>query len=265
MQLIDTHNHVDFPEFDHDRDQLLSHAKALGVARQIVLGVCAPQWPRLWQLVTSTQGEQAGLYAAFGLHPVYLADHPNDAVQRLELQLSACRQHPRLCAVGEIGLDYFVPTLDRQQQGALFIQQLELAKQFELPALLHVRRAHADTLAALKQVKLPRGGIVHAFAGSVEEAREYRKLGFLLGFGGAATWPQAKRLRRVLAALPAEQLVLETDAPDMAPVFLAGQRNSPTALAEISERLAAVRGVSVATLAQQCTANTCALFGWSAL
>lgn len=142
------------------------------------------------------------LYAAFGLHPVYLDDHQPADLQHLGDWLARLAGHPQLCAVGEIGLDYFLQHLDRERQQALFEAQLQLAADFQLPALLHVRRSHAAVIATLKRFKLQRGGIIHAFAGSREEAREYLKLGFKLGLGGAATWPQALRLRKVLAELP---------------------------------------------------------------
>ncbi|MCJ8168491.1 TatD family hydrolase [Atopomonas sediminilitoris] len=259
MQLIDTHNHLDFPAFDHDRDAELQHARALGIVRQVLLGVTVEQWPTLWQLCQ----REPDLFAAFGLHPVYLNQHPSDAIEQLAAQLTLTGSHAKCCAVGEIGLDYYLPELDRNAQKTLFAAQLALAQEHQLPVLLHVRRAHADTIAMLKRMPIARGGIVHAFAGSLEEAREYQKLGFLLGIGGAATWPQAQRLRRTIAALPAEQLVLETDAPDMAPVFLAQQRNNPSALAQIAQQLAELREQPTEQFAAQCSANACRLFGWS--
>ncbi|HET8707007.1 MAG TPA: TatD family hydrolase, partial [Pseudomonadales bacterium] len=134
-------------------------------------------------------------------------------------------------------------------------QQLELAIQFNKPVLLHVRRAHAETLRWLKYFKLPRAGIIHAFAGSNEEAKEYAKLGFKLGIGGAFTHERAQRLRKTLQQLPAEQIVLETDAPDMAPAFALGQRNSPTHLDKIAELLAELRGETVTDLAHYTTEN----------
>ena len=165
--------------------------------------------------------------------------------------------------MGEIGLDYFLPELDRDGQQTLFEAQLQLAADFQLPALLHVRRSHAQVIATLKRLRLKRGGIVHAFAGSREEAREYIKLGFKLGLGGAATWPQALRLRKVIADLPLDALVLETDAPDMAPAMHPNQRNSPEYLPDICQALAEVMGISPERLAEATTANACEVFGWS--
>ena len=258
MQLIDTHTHLDFPDFDADRLQLLADSRALGVERMVVLGVYQSNWQRMWDLVQT----DSQLHAAFGLHPVYLNEHRPEHVLELEQWLSRLAGHPQLCAVGEIGLDYFLPELDRDDQQQLFEAQLQLAADFKLPALLHVRRSHAQVIATLKRFKLQRGGIVHAFAGSREEAREYIKLGFKLGLGGAATWPQALRLRKVIADLPLDAIVLETDAPDMAPAMYPNQRNSPQHLPDICRALAELMGISPEQLAKATTANACEVFGW---
>ena len=258
MQLIDTHTHLDFPDFDADRLQLLADSRALGVERMVVLGVYQSNWQRMWDLVQT----DSQLHAAFGLHPVYLNEHRPEHVLELEQWLSRLAGHPQLCAVGEIGLDYFLPELDRDGQQQLFEAQLQLAADFKLPALLHVRRSHAQVIATLKRFKLQRGGIVHAFAGSREEAREYIKLGFKLGLGGAATWPQALRLRKVIADLPLDAIVLETDAPDMAPAMYPNQRNSPQHLPDICRALAELMGISPEQLAKATTANACEVFGW---
>ena len=258
MQLIDSHTHLDFPDFDADRPQLLARSRALGVKQMVVLGVYQSNWQRLWDLVQT----DSQLYAAFGLHPVYLDDHRPEHVIELGQWLSRLAQHPQVCAVGEIGLDYFLPELDRDGQQQLFEAQLQLAADFQLPALLHVRRSHAQVIATLKRIRLKRGGIIHAFAGSREEAREYIKLGFKLGLGGAATWPQALRLRKVMVDLPLDAIVLETDSPDMAPAMYPNQRNSPEHLPDICQALAEVVGVSPERLAETSTANARELFGW---
>ena len=259
MGLIDSHTHLDFPDFDADRQQLLTRSKALGVEQMVVLGVYQRNWQRLWDLVQTDHQ----LYAAFGLHPVYLNEHRPEHVTELGQWLSRLAGHPQLCAVGEIGLDYFLPELDREDQQQLFEAQLQLAADFQLPALLHVRRSHAQVIATLKRFKLQRGGIVHAFAGSREEAREYIKLGFKLGLGGAATWPQALRLRKVIVDLPLDAIVLETDSPDMAPAMYPNQRNSPEYLADICAELAALRGVTAEELATASSRNADELFGWA--
>ncbi|KIU43721.1 hydrolase TatD [Pseudomonas putida] len=258
MRLVDTHTHLDFPDFDADRSEVLGQARRAGVERMVVLGVYQDNWQRVWELVKS----DPQLYAAFGLHPVFLEQHRPEHLLALGDWLSRLRGDRQLCAVGEFGLDYYVAELDRERQQALFEAQLQLAVDFDLPALLHVRRSHADVIARLKRFKLARGGIVHAFAGSYEEAREYRRLGFRLGLGGAATWPQALRLRKVLPRLGLDGVVLETDSPDMAPAMYAGVRNSPVHLPQIAVALAEVMGVAPQVLAEASTRNACELFGW---
>lgn len=258
MRLIDTHTHLDFPDFDADRDELLARCRTTGVERLVVLGVHQANWQRVWDLALA----EDGLYAAFGLHPVYLDEHRSVHQNELHDWLTRYTGHPKLCAVGEFGLDYFLEQLDRQRQQQLFEVQLKLAIEFELPALLHVRRAHAATIATLKHLKPERGGIIHAFAGSYEEAREYLKLGFKLGLGGAPTWPQALRLRKVVAQLPLEAIVLETDSPDMAPAMHPNQRNSPEHLPDICAALAELRGISSEVLASASSQNAAELFGW---
>ncbi|BAN46703.1 TatD family hydrolase [Metapseudomonas resinovorans] len=258
LMLIDTHNHLDFPDFDADRPALLARCRALGVRRQVLLGVFRDNWQRVWELANS----EDDLHIALGLHPVYLAEHRAEHLVELRQWLERHAGHPKLCAVGEIGLDYFVTELDRDAQQQLFEAQLALAAEFELPVLLHVRRSHAAVIATLKRFRLKRAGIVHAFAGSLEEAREFRKLGFRLGLGGAPTWPQANRLRKVVAQLPLEDIVLETDSPDMAPAMHPYGRNSPEYLPEICAALAEIRGVTPEELADASTRNACAVFGW---
>ena len=258
MTLIDTHTHLDFPEFDSDRREVLAHSRELGVQRMVVLGVYRQNWQRLWDLVQTDDG----LFAAFGLHPVYLDDHRPADLSELGDWLTRLRGHRQLCAVGEIGLDYFLEDLDRERQQHLFEAQLRLAVDFQLPALLHVRRSHAAVIATLKRLRVPRGGIIHAFAGSREEAREYIKLGFKLGLGGAATWPQALRMHKVLARLPLDAVVLETDSPDMPPAMYPGQRNSPEHLPDICRALAERMGLSPLALAEASTRNARELFNW---
>lgn len=258
MHLIDTHTHLDFPDFDADCAAVLARSRAAGVQQMVVLGVYQANWQRIWDLARVVDD----LYAALGMHPVYLQQHQPEHLSELRNWLERLAGQPKLCAVGEIGLDFFLPELDQTAQQTLFEAQLGLAAEFELPALLHVRRAHAATIATLKRFKLQRGGIVHAFAGSLEEAREYQKLGFKLGIGGAPTWPQANRLRKVVAQLPLEAIVLETDSPDMAPAMYPQQRNSPEHLPDICAALAELKNISSAELATASSHNAMQLFGW---
>ncbi|MCJ0876067.1 TatD family hydrolase [Pseudomonas sp. JI-2] len=258
MQLIDTHTHLDFEMFDNDRAQVIARARNAGVERIVVLGVHAANWQRVWQLAC----DEPSMHAALGLHPVFLEEHQDAHVQQLRDWLERLRGEPKLCAVGEIGLDYYIDNPDIERQQRLLEAQLALAADFSLPVLLHVRRAHAPMIATLKRYKLERSGVIHAFSGSWEEAREYLRLGFRLGLGGAGTWPQAQRMHRVLRQLPLEAIVLETDAPDIPPAGHAGERNSPELLPEICRRLADLKGIDAHALAAASYRNSCELFGW---
>lgn len=258
MQLIDTHTHLDFEMFDDDRAQVIARARNAGVERIVVLGVHAANWQRVWQLAC----DEPSVHAALGLHPVFLEEHQDAHVQQLRDWLERLRGEPKLCAVGEIGLDYYIDNPDIERQQRLLEAQLALAADFSLPVLLHVRRAHAPMIATLKRYKLERSGVIHAFSGSWEEAREYLRLGFRLGLGGAGTWPQARRMHRVLRQLPLEAIVLETDAPDIPPAGHAGERNSPELLPEICRRLADLKGIDAHALAAASYRNSCELFGW---
>lgn len=259
MNLIDTHTHLDFADFDADRAQVIARSQAIGVERMVVIGVHQDHWQRLWQLVE----QEPALYGALGLHPAFLHQHQPQHLHQLREWLTRLAGHPKLCAIGEVGLDYYIEDADRPAQQQLFEDQLALAQEFTLPVLLHVRRAHAAVIATLKRHRLARGGIVHAFSGSWEEAREYIKLGFKLGLGGAGTWPHALRMHKVLRQLPLEAIVLETDAPDIVPASHPGLRNSPEHLPAICEALAALRHISAQELAAASSTNARQLFGWT--
>lgn len=244
--LVDTHCHLDVAEFDADRDAVLARSRAAGVGAIVVPGIHAAGWPGLRALCAA----HADLYPAYGLHPVYLAQHGSADLAALERLLADARP----LAVGEIGLDHHVDGLDRGRQRALLEAQLALARDAALPVLLHVRKAHDETLAALRRAGVC-GGIAHAFNGSLEQARQYLDLGFCLGFGGMLTFDRSTRLRRLAAALPEQALVLETDAPDLTVASHRGERNSPEYLPEVLASLAAVRDVEPAALAAATSAN----------
>ena len=253
--LIDSHCHLDFPAFDADRTTVLEQAVAGGVAAIIVPGVEAASWPRLLDLCRHTPC----LHPAPGLHPLLTAQHGDDALDRLERLLA---EQP-VVAIGEIGLDFYPDGVDRERQIALFEAQLAIARDADLPVLLHVRKAHDEVLKRLRRAGL-RGGIAHAFNGSLQQAQQYIELGFLLGFGGAATFPQARRLRHLLCQLPSEALALESDAPDMPPAWLHGARNSPAELPRLCTELAALRGEPAARLAAASSDNVSRLLGITA-
>ena len=253
MEIIDTHCHLDLPAFDPDRDGVLERCRAGGVAALVVPGVLATGWDGLLGLCR----EEAGLFPALGLHPVYLDQHRVDAdIRLLEARLAT----ERPVAVGEIGLDYAVAGLDRERQQTLFEAQLACARDAGLPVILHVRKAHDQVLATLKRIRVC-GGTAHAFNGSLQQAAQYRELGFRLGFGGMLTFERSTRLRALARALPLEAMVLETDAPDMTVVQHRGERNSPEYLPYCLAALAQVRNESLEVVAQQTTRNARAVFG----
>lgn len=255
MELIDSHCHIDVSEFDADRAAVLARCRRAGVTRLVVPAVDAARWPGLIALCRA----ETGLYPALGLHPIYLQQHGDGAVQWLEQQLAIT---PEVVAIGEIGLDFYVAELDRQQQQVLFEAQLTLARDANLPVLLHIRKAHDQVLSTLRRIRV-KGGIAHAFSGSMEQARQFIELGFKLGFGGTMTYAGANKIRRLARELPLAAIVLETDAPDMVGEAHRGQRNSPEYLPEYLQALAQLRGEDAASIARQTTLNTCQVLGLS--
>ena len=255
--MIDTHCHLDAGEFDADRDAVMAAAREAGVSALIVPSVEVSGFEK----VRACCQQHAGCYPAYGIHPLYAgAASGNDlSFLRQWLRGESGGAHPPR-AVGEIGLDFFVPGQDLARQEQFFVEQLRIAAEFDLPVLLHVRRAVDPVLKHLRRSKVRRG-IAHAFNGSRQQAQTFIDLGFKLGFGGAMTWPRATRLRQLAAELPLESIVLETDAPYMAPSWRHGQRNTPDQLPAIAATLAALRNISPGALLEQTTANALALIG----
>lgn len=251
MLLIDSHSHIDAQEFTPDRAHVIARAKQAGVARQIVPAVSAASWPQLRDICATTPG----LHPAYGLHPMFVAQHQPQHL----LQLGDWLAHERPIAIGECGLDFFVEGLDPQQQRFYFQRQLELAKELDLPLILHARRALTEVIAALHAMGGLRG-VVHSFSGSAKQARELFKLGFYLGIGGPVTYPRAARLHTIVTTMPIEFLLLETDSPDQPLSTHRGQRNEPAWLTEICTCVAALRDVDAETIAQATTANAIRLF-----
>lgn len=250
--LFDTHVHLDAQEFDGDRARVLRSARAAGVDEMLVPAITAESWPGLQALCVAEQG----LYPAYGLHPCYLAQHAAHDLRRLADWL---RMHPAH-AVGECGLDYFEPGLDQARQLELLYGHFEIAHRFDLPLVLHARRAFEDVILALRRFGKPLRGVVHSFSGSAEQARQLWQLGFLVGIGGPVTYARARRLRGVVAALPIESLLLETDAPDQPAECHRGQRNEPAFLVGVLECVAGLRGESPVEVANATTANARRLF-----
>lgn len=255
MRLIDSHCHLDADEFDRDREQVVARARAAGVAAQIVPAVTAEAWPKLRQVCA----QQPGLYPAYGLHPLFLDRHRHEHLQ----SLASWIERERPCAIGECGLDYFVDGLDRDAQQSYFEGQLRLAREFDLPVIVHARRAVDAVIQAIRRTGGLRG-VVHSFAGSPEQARQLQSLDFLIGLGGPVTYERAQRLRRLVAAMPLQQLLLETDAPDQPDAGIRGQRNEPARLRSVLDTIATLRGQPAAEIAEQTTRNAQRLFGLDA-
>lgn len=249
--LIDSHSHLDAAEFDADRDAVIARARAAGVARQVLPAVDAASWPKLREVCARAPG----LFAAYGLHPMYLRAH-RDA-HLLELREWITREQP--VAVGECGLDYFVEDLDPQAQAHFFDGQLRLAREFDLPVIVHARRAVDAVIAAIRRVGGLRG-VVHSYPGSLEQARQLARAGFLLGVGGPVTYARANRLRKLVATMPLEWLLLETDSPDQPDSAQRGRRNEPARLPRILETIAELRGADPKDIAAATTANATRLF-----
>ncbi|MDZ7855512.1 TatD family hydrolase [Sphaerotilus sp.] len=265
---IDSHCHLDAPEFDADRPDVCARAAAAGVALLVMPAVDCAHFDAVRALAhASASASASACVYALGLHPLYVHQQPPDALMQLETALDMHRGDTRLVAVGEIGLDGFVAGLDWAVQERFFVAQTALARQFDLPVILHVRRSADALLKHLRRAGL-RGGIAHAFNGSAQQAHAFLDLGFRLGFGGALTFDRALQIRRLAQTLPADAIVLETDAPDIPPHWRyrtaaeraqgLRSRNEPAELPRIAETLAALRGWTLEETAAITSANACA-------
>ena len=257
--LIDTHCHLDAHEFDTDREAVIARALGAGVRGIVIPAVEVANF----QVVQTLAHRLPGGAYALGIHPMYVPQAVDSDLDVLDSWLARCIDDPRLVAVGEIGLDFFVPALCEpamQARQQLFYEaQLDLALKYGLPVLLHVRRSQDQLLRALRR-RSPVGGIAHAFNGSFQQAQQFIGLGFALGMGGAMTFSRALQIRRLATRLPLDDLVLETDAPDIAPAWL-GQprgrpaRNEPAEVAGIAATLARLRQLPLGQVIEQ-TAQT---------
>ena len=249
--LVDSHSHLDADAFDVDRDAVIARARAAGVRLQVLPAVDAASWPKLRDVCT----RGPWLFPAYGLHPMYLASHREEHLSDLRDWIE--REQP--VAIGECGLDYFVDGLDHDAQSHYFEGQLRLAREFDLPVIVHARRAVDAVIAAIRRVGGLRG-VVHSFPGSMEQARQLSQAGFLLGLGGQVTYDRANRLRTLAATMPIDWLLLETDSPDQPDSGIRGQRNEPARLLHILETIAALRNADPGDIANATSANAQRLF-----
>lgn len=253
MELIDTHCHLDFAAFDEDRDTLIDALPTRGVSSVIVPAVSHENWQRVLDLAA----RHASVFAALGIHPMFLdtaeKSHIDDLTKLLE------KHRDEVVAIGECGLDMSLDNIDVQR--FYFTEQLKLAQQFDLPVIIHHRKSHHLILPFVKKYLPAKGGVIHAFSGSIEQAKQYIDLGFKLGVGGTITYDRAKKTRETIAEVPLESLVLETDAPDMPIHGRQGKRNSPEYLGEIFTVLTLLREVPGNEIERQLRENSRALFG----
>jgi TatD DNase family protein len=244
--LIDTHCHLDAAEFNADRDTVALEAKRAGVCKIIVPAVARENF----QTVINLAHQYSHCFMALGIHPMYVDKaHPSDlALLKQLVAEQLAHNNPKIVAIGEIGLDFFVTQQNRETQEYFFIEQLKIAQTFQLPVVLHVRRAIDDVLKQLRRHPVV-GGIAHAFNGSPQQAEKLIELNFKLGFGGAMTYSRALKIRELAKNLPLEAIVLETDAPDIAPEWIGTKgRNAPTELVKIAQIFADLRGIEVSQI-----------------
>lgn len=255
--MIDSHCHLDFPEFDPDRDDIIARCRRSGVRAIIVPGVAQSQWSKAQALSESHDG----IFFAAGIHPWWVSqlDEPSNLSTSILDALKQTLEHKKCIAVGECGLEG-ASDVPMESQQAVFQKHLFIAQQVDKPLIIHSVKAHHLVQAALKKHELKAGGVIHAFSGSYEVAIDYISRGFMLGVGGVIMYDRAKKTRDAIGRIPLESIVLETDAPDMPLAGKQGQRNSPVYIPAIAEALANLRGESVEHIAQQTTKNVRNLF-----
>ena len=255
MHLVDSHSHLDFSEFDHDRPQAISRAIDAGVTDIIISSTVASRW----QNVKNVSLENPSCcHAAYGLHPMFMEQHGQSDLDALITWL----KNNNAVAVGEIGLDFFIKDQDQDSKNAqieLFVAQLQIATEFDLPVIIHARKSLDIVLKYLRKLPDLRGSI-HSFSGSEQQAKQLIDLGFYLGFGGPVTYNRATRLRKIIVNLPLYALLLETDSPDQPDALHHAQRNEPAYLVNIATEIAHLRGIELSELASATSENAKKLF-----
>ncbi|MGS2743687.1 TatD family hydrolase [Halomonas sp. LS-001] len=250
--LIDAHCHLDFADFDTDRDQVFERAQAVGVKHFVVPGTTRARWRQVQAL-----GQRDNVSIGLGLHPYFMQMHADEDIQALEQALDVSTT--QVVAVGECGIDARLrDTLE--QQWRFFDAQLRLAKAYSLPVIIHCVHANDQVAKRLRQLALPKGGMIHGFAGSPEQAQAFNALGFVVGLGGTLTYSRARRVQRAVKSLPDDGFVLETDSPDMPLQGQQGERNEPANVAKICRQVAALRNQSEAQVEALSTRAAVKLF-----
>lgn len=252
MRLIDSHCHFDDPAFDNDRSQLQQQMATIGITDVIFPATTAANWPRLKAITDSS----SHYHASYGLHPMFMQEHTNEH----SLQLASWLEQESAIAIGECGLDFFIPNFNQAAQEKLFLHHLHLAQNFNLPLIIHARKSLDIILKHIRRTNNLRG-VIHSFTGSQQQADQLIAAGFYLGIGGTVTYERAQRLRRVVSNIPETHLLLETDAPDQPDSLWRGKRNDPTRLPTIAAAIAELRQTSVEHIASVTTRNAIELFG----
>lgn len=251
MQLIDSHCHLDDDRLDGERDAIVAEARAHGVTRMILPATTANRWEKIKQICDAGEG----LYPAYGLHPMFVEQHQASHLRELDEWL----EREQAVAVGECGLDFYASRVDEKWQKQLFQEQLALAGNHRLPVIVHARKALDEVIGLLRR-QARHGGVIHSFSGSEQQARQLHELGFKLGIAATVGFERARRLRAVVASIPLDALLLESDAPDQPGAAHRGELNRPAWIVEHLHTIAELRGMDVATLAAALTRNTEALF-----
>lgn len=251
MELIDSHAHIDFPQFAEDRDAMLERARAAGVTTLVAIGT--GPGPEKLDAALPFAEQYAWIYTTVGIHP-----HEAKEVTQVHFdELARLAKHPKVIAWGEIGLDYFYDHSPRDVQAKVFRQQMELAKTAKMPIVIHCRDAWSDCMKILEEEWAPSGlgGILHCFSSTLEDAKRGLDMGFQISFAGNSTFPKAQHLRDIAKALPLENILIETDAPYLAPVPYRGKRNEPAYVAEVAKMLGNVRNLSAQEAARSTAEN----------
>lgn len=254
IELIDSHCHLDDDRYADDREAVLARSQRAGVRQWVVPAVSRQRWPGL----TALAEQHEGVFPAYGLHPYFLGDHLAADLDALGDYLEA----HQAVAIGECGLDFYLTHLDRDRQLYFLRGQLDLARDLQLPVILHSRKAVDEITRELRRRPQVRANL-HSFSGSEQQAQRLADMGCLLGFGGPLTYPRAQRLQRLVKCLPREALLIETDAPDQPGAYARGQRHEPAHLPEILHFMAQLLGDDPRELSMTLNANTCRLFGLS--
>lgn len=251
QRFIDTHCHLDNPCFDPYRESIVKscESKNIEIINPAILH-------EDWQRILNISKKYKIIKPALGLHPLFAKQHKPEHLKKLE-EITSISD---ICALGEIGLDFYNGRDEETIQTHFFTQQLEMAKDYQLPVLIHCRKAHDEMIDILEEINLPHGGIIHAFSGNIQQAEKYIRLGFMLGFGGISISPKAKKYHNILKQIPKQNLVLETDAPDMKPYFSDLKFNTPENLPRICKELAEILSISTDELSDICYKNSRKLF-----